>query len=376
MTIWKQDKLLYGLFLRSLFLLVLVLFGVFGMISNKAFASSQYSIFFSGNTAIGTNFNYSDPGCPNAVYFNNSLVLANTMCNTSSLLNFVNYIQWHGNGSYIVCNGWSGCDYNASGYAFFSISSGNVVPNNPDTSTHFTSFTISTSTQTVNVQGYWNATTTPGVSEQLEFYQYNPILGKESYITQTATTSGSFNFDFPYLTIPTPAGTTTAPITATTTFFANIYKIDSSYYNPFGVQSSLYSTLLVATSSTLTGSTTSYTLDTSRAIALYPEYECSIGSMIGCIKNAGIALFYPSQDILDNYKGFFDKIQTKAPFGYFYIVKEQIDGLSATSTPSFSIVIPAHLKSSIFDPIDTALATILPIFFLFNIYKRIKYITI
>jgi len=102
---------------------------------------------------------------------------------------------------------------------------GPAIP--PDTSSRIDTFTYATSTQTVNLTGYWNATSTPNIQEELEFWQESTALGQESYIKVVATTTGAFNFTFPYKILPTPGGsTTTAPILETIYFKARAVEVD------------------------------------------------------------------------------------------------------------------------------------------------------
>jgi hypothetical protein len=252
-----------------------------------------------------------------------------------------------------------------------------VIDSTIDTSTRFITFTYSTTTQTARVQGYWNATTTPDVTERLEFHQFSTMLGIESFKQVIATSTGLFDYSFDYKVLPTPStGTTTPAFTATTTLFARIYQYDNNYAtDPFSGQfDSRYKTLLVATTTTITASTTDIsTLLTARDVFAYPEYECSITSLTGCIKNALIWAFYPTQDSIEQYNDFISLIQAKAPIGYFYSAKDSLTGLSATSTSNvFDIDIPYSLKRYIFTPFDVAIAGILWFFFLINFYKRFK----
>jgi len=251
---------------------------------------------------------------------------------------------------------------------------GEYIQNN---TSRIDSISVSTSTNTVNLTGYWNATTTSGVYEQLEFYQINSIFGQEDYFTINATTSGAFNINFDYRNVATPyVGTTTIPITSNQIFYANLYEKNNAYYNPFGEYDFRYSTLLDATSTSLTASTTNtFNISTSTIID-YPEYECGLSSMTGCIKNALIWTFYPSQATIARYYALVELIQKKAPIGYFTITKNAINGLSATSTSAFSITIPAHLKSYIFNPIDFGLASIFWVYLIFSFYKRLKHLQI
>jgi len=95
----------------------------------------------------------------------------------------------------------------------------------PNYTSRIDSISVSTSTNKVNLTGYWNATTTSGVYEQLEFYQTNSIFGQEDYFTINATTSGAFNINFDYRNVATPyVGTTTIPLTSNQIFYANLYE--------------------------------------------------------------------------------------------------------------------------------------------------------
>lgn len=250
----------------------------------------------------------------------------------------------------------------------------------PDYTSHFDSISFSTTTNKVNVTGYWNATTTPNIIEQVSFNQYSIMLGEEANATTIATTTGNFDLYFDYIPLPTPytGATTTATITSDLYFYAKLYQIDNNYYNPFGEQDIRYSTLLDATSTILTASTTDLWNigSTTAGLFLYPEYICDITSITGCIKNALIWAFYPTQKTVENFYNLQTLVQSKAPFGYFSVVKTGINSLSATSTPTFSITIPNSLKIYIFNPFDIAISSILWLFFIFNLYKRLKHITI
>lgn len=250
----------------------------------------------------------------------------------------------------------------------------------PSTSvSRITSFSYSTTTATANVQGYWEATTTPQITQNLSFWQFSNTLGKESYKQLTATTTGYFNFSFPFLdpyAWVATTSTTTMPIYNSFTLNASLNQYDdTNYVFPYG---GTVITNLDATSTEvlLSQYNASDFISNPRQLALYPEYECSISSLTGCFKNAIIWAFYPTQEVIDNWNSLLDLIQTKAPIGYFYMTKNSINGLSATSTKSFNIVIPSSLKTYIFNPFDTGVSAILWFFFIMNFYKRLKTITI
>lgn len=246
---------------------------------------------------------------------------------------------------------------------------------------HIISLTYATSTATANITGYWEATTTPYISQRLSFWQFSNTLGKESYEQITATTTGFFNYSFsfldPYAWTSTTTATTTAPIYNSFTLNASLDEYDeTNYVFPYG---GTIITNLDATS-TIISAVDNYNASdftsNPRALALYPEYECGITSLTGCFKNALIWTFYPTQEALDNWNGLLTTIQTKAPVGYFYMARDSIGGLSATSTKAFNVVIPSSLRTYIFNPFDTGIAAILWFFFIFSFYKRLKDITI
>jgi hypothetical protein len=241
------------------------------------------------------------------------------------------------------------------------------------------SFSYSTTTGYANVQGYWIATTTPYISQKLSFWQFSNFLGQESYVQLTATTTGLFNFSFPFKDpyVWTIGSTTTAPIYNSFTLNASLDEYDeTNYIFPYG--GTIITNLDTASStiSAITQYNASDFTSSPRALALYPEYECGITSLTGCFKNALIWTFYPTQEALDNWNSLLTTIQTKAPIGYFYMAKDSIGGLSATSTKAFNVVIPSSLRTYIFNPFDTGIAAILWFFFIFNFYKRLKTITI
>jgi len=244
--------------------------------------------------------------------------------------------------------------------------------------TRIDSFTFSTTTQTARIQGYWTATTTPNITQRLEFKQFSTMFGFESQKELTATTTGLFDLTFDYKALPTPVtATTTAPFIADTTLFATIYEYNNNYSaDPFtGIFDSRYKTLLVATTTTITA-LTGINIASTTGLFVYPEYECSITSITGCFKNALIWAFYPTQQGVEQYYSFIALIEKKAPIGYFFISRDAIQGLNKDSTPNTSINIPNSIRQYIFNPFDLAISGILWLFFLFNFYKRLKFITI
>jgi hypothetical protein len=263
----------------------------------------------------------------------------------------------------------------------FITDSGGYIPPVPPVP-HIESLTYATSTAMATITGYWEATTTPYITQRLSFWQYSDALGRESYNQITATTTGYFNYSFsfldPYAWQASTTATTTAPIYNSFTLNASLDQYNDTNY-VFGQLPPPDYIINIDATSTIVSASFYNAIDftaTARQLALYPEYECSITSLTGCFKNALIWIFYPTQDVLDNWNGLLGLIQTKAPVGYFFMARDSINGLSATSTKAFNVVIPTTLKTYIFTPFDDGIAAILWFFFIFNFYKRLKHITV
>ena len=286
---------------------------------------------------------------------------------------------------YLVGNRNNGVDWANADYYYmrFTWNGSEVVNYNSTTTPLIYTFTYSTTTEYANITGYWQALETAFIDQRLSFWQYSIQFGKEDYIQVVATTTGEFNFSFPFRgsSYSTLDATTTEPILTSFTLNAALDRYDSNYYDPFGqlgLDQTKYIVNLDATSTTVSGidyGRNDYSTST-RGLAIYPEYECGITSLTGCFKNAIIWAFYPTQDTVDNYYSLLALIQTKPPAGYFFMVKDNISGLTATTTKAFNIVIPSSLKTYIFSPVDISVAAILWLFYIFNFYKRLKHITI
>jgi len=182
-----------------------------------------------------------------------------------------------------------------------------------NTNSRIDTISFSTSTQKVLVTGYWEATTTPGIHQELEFWQESSTLGRESYDKISATTTGEFAIEFEYKALPTPySGTTTAPFMGTTVFKSRLLEINGAYYDPFGqngLDQSKYKRVIDEAQISLTEET--HNFDDPRELLEYPEFECSITAITGCLKNAGIWLFYPSQSNVDRFQTLSEDIKGK-----------------------------------------------------------------
>ena len=98
---------------------------------------------------------------------------------------------------------------------------------------------------------------------------------------------------------------------------------------------------------------------TTTALGAFATSTCSITNVTGCVQNAIGFLFWPSQDDFNAFGQITGNIRTHVPFGYVYILLGQVQGLSASTTPAFSITVDSNIQSAYFDPIKAGIATIL-----------------
>lgn len=86
---------------------------------------------------------------------------------------------------------------------------------------------------------------------------------------------------------------------------------------------------------------------------------CSITNLTGCFQNALIYAFVPSQDSFTNLINLKNQVITKAPFGYFALVKDAMNTLSASATPSFTLATSSAIVQNIFNPLKTGISAVL-----------------
>lgn len=115
---------------------------------------------------------------------------------------------------------------------------------------------------------------------------------------------------------------------------------------------------------------------TTTSLLAPPDIVCALWDITCYFKGALIWLVYPTESLTTSFDGFIATIQTKPPVGYFNILKNNLNGLNASSTPVVNVTIPSHIKSVIFTPFDIAIGSILWFFFAINFYKRLKHIQI
>lgn len=267
-----------------------------------------------------------------------------------------------------VKNADSDCSGYSTGYSF---------------DTQFTSFTYSTTTQYARIQGKWHATTTPGVVETLTFYQDSILFGKQNQIAVTATTTGNFDFSFFFTGLPVATSTQNRVFG----LYALINQVDdrniittgacaSAPFSATWEQCGQVKTLLTATSTIV--NSFNYDLPISPELKqTYSYAECGLTHFdLGlCLADISVALFQPLPGDIET-DSLKNLLSTKAPFGYFSMVKDEFGNLSTSTEKTADITIPGSIKNYILLPVDTAIGAILWFFFLLNFYKRLKFITV
>jgi len=217
----------------------------------------------------------------------------------------------------------------------------------PDTSSRIDTFTVATSTREATITGYWNQGATTTQREQLEFWQDGTALGISDYVTLYSTTTGAFSYTFPYTGIlGTNFGGATTTYTGDFNLYAKLSLLNDLYYDPFGtdgLDQSKYKTLLDSATINLTDQKSHILADpTPRFFADVPEFECSITSLGGCIKNAGVSLFYPDPQSVNNFKNLSEVVKSRFPFKYGYeigTIRNELFNSTQTASSTVSVTI-------------------------------------
>jgi len=222
-----------------------------------------------------------------------------------------------------------------------------TTPTAQNTTSRIDSIVASTTARTATITGYWNATSTAGISEGLIFYQETPQWGQTNYAEFLATTTGNFTITVPFTGIQSQTyGTSTATSTGDFQLVTKLYQFNTAYYDPFGTEGldqSLYKTLLDSEllyienfqSYTPTGVESTYFGDV-------PEYECSILQLGGCLRNTGVWLFYPNPASVEQFKSLTEDVKTRFPFRYAYEIgtfRQELFNSTQTATSTVGVSI-------------------------------------
>lgn len=235
--------------IRKILLLTFVLFAVFGTNYKevKADENTLFNSYVSGNAwYIGTIG--SPVACPTGspniweMYINEVLIYTADpfFCTTAP---WITNLAGEGLSDgdvykYLFYNG-----INPLGYISLTYTGGQyIVEKNLSEITSFT-YDLATTSQLARITGYWNASSTTGLTEQIQFYIYSDVLGQEFFRSYTATTTGNFDFTFEFAP-PYMLGATT---TSLFTLNARLYEKDSTcplHCDPFSKENGTKWTLL------------------------------------------------------------------------------------------------------------------------------------
>jgi hypothetical protein len=99
------------------------------------------------------------------------------------------------------------------------------------------------------------------------------------------------------------------------------------------------------------------------------------GLFANSLCNLGVYLFQPEAGAFDNYKGLWETISKKPPFGYFTAIQGSFNSLNA-STSAYTIEDTTAINGSIFTPLKNGVAFLLWFAFGMWIFNRFRHITL
>jgi len=112
-----------------------------------------------------------------------------------------------------------------------------------------------------------------------------------------------------------------------------------------------------------------------------PTLDESAGGWLACrigqvIQSVLAFLFLPSDASFQAFRNLTTTLSQKPPFGYFSLIETQIDLITATSSPTFTVQSTDTINSMVFDPIRTGLGYLIWFGWGVFMYKRLSKITI
>jgi len=206
------------------------------------------------------------------------------------------------------------------------------ITNGGGATPYYSDFTVNSASSTVHAAGYALA------GDKITFTESSLTLGQMTAQSFTASSSGFFSHDFAFF----PSGY--AINSATSSFYlASGMTLSSqilapAFFDP--TSGTTGSAILAATSTKATPSTASTTIDISELANLpnLPDQPCGIDAIGGCVKNAFVWLFYPSESVLNALSSL--TFRGKFPFEYAYQIGDVRTALlSASSTASTSVTV-------------------------------------
>jgi len=251
-------------------------------------------------------------------------------------------------------SGSGSCDTWIGGYCSFRISVGvtNWFEIHPDywvllgdyyagasTTANITSFintfSYSTTTQLAHITGYWNATTTPYISEKIEIWVYDERIGNTQETFLTATTTGTFDF-YVFMAGGIKGYNETGTTTANWILKTSLYQQDNTNnLDPFGGTSSEYtyfdSDILYFNEYNYVPPVAPYEKEYSFAECTWAKWDFGL-----CFGEVMSALFIPrEQEWKATVDNLHNGILSKWPWGY---IDDLAYRLASTTTGTLTII--------------------------------------
>lgn len=259
----------------------------------------------------------------------------------------------YGDGDYWVELPRTGTDWY---YFVYHVNSGVIsVDSGSPQPTTITSFTYSTTTQMARVQGYWNATTTNGVYEKLEFWQRTNLFGVEDHVYYIATTTGNYDFSFFFHGLPYTSSTST--LDKSIGLYAWISQIDDRNvdpnWNPFtdgANPTGRVVDLLVSTSTIINAFDYGITIPPFNPVRDVSYESCKLTHLdIGdCLANIIVGAFKPSPDDWNRYlTELNDEIYIHAPLGYIKRFRDIVTDTQASTMPVIDYTFSTSTNSAL-----------------------------
>jgi hypothetical protein len=115
-----------------------------------------------------------------------------------------------------------------------------------------------------------------------------------------------------------------------------------------------------------------FCIGTGTSLTLPTGEQCDdYGTIGGALCRIALWLFIPKPETLQKFADLKAIFETKAPFSYYFAVRNEINNLNASSTPIFSLPEMGALYTQIFLPLKIGLGLILWLLFAVWIIKRI-----
>lgn len=229
---------------------------------------------------------------------------------------------------------------NANFYGYLTDDSGGSFDPSLN-SPRFTNFVVNPGSHTVNIEGYWEASSTsPGDSQSLVFVEGSTLLPQVTSDTEVASTTGYFDFTFPFVDSSISISATSTAYTLGSDMLFNARIIQNfANFDPFNASGTAPIVLAATSTSLAASSTVTVNVGSAASLASLPApSNCSLGNLVGCAETALTWTFYPTADTLSQFSSI--SLAGKFPFAYIYqlgSIREALLSASSTAPTSLSI---------------------------------------